>query len=322
MSLDLISVIVPVYKTEAYLQRCVDSLLAQTYPQVEILLVDDGSPDGCPLLCDQLAQQHPQVRAIHKENGGLSSARNAGIEASQGAYLAFVDSDDCIDSEMLARLHELAAKHSADVAMVQYAEVTDDSVLPAVVKAQETVYHGAEIPRAFLELKIESVCVALYARSAIGQHRFPHGKTSEDIPFNFAVFQELNTFVYAPEKRYYYYYHEQSISNGCLDRNMFNYLHFREEIYRHYLAGSDQQLTELAEVLYARAAMGLLTRMAVWGIAPDLDAKQCRTKLTAVLREHKGVYFRSKTVPLSRKIVGFCDLYAYSLLKLAGRIKH
>ena len=99
MDNNLISVIIPVYRVEAYLRRCVDSVLAQTYTQTEVILVDDGSPDGCPAICDAYAREDGRVRVIHQENAGLSGARNAGIEAAKGAWLSFVDSDDYLAPE-------------------------------------------------------------------------------------------------------------------------------------------------------------------------------------------------------------------------------
>lgn len=100
----IFSIVVPVYKVEAYLDNCVQSLINQTYPDIEILLVDDGSPDNCPALCDTYARQDSRIKVIHKENGGLSDARNAGIEAASGEYLIFVDSDDCIQPDTCERL--------------------------------------------------------------------------------------------------------------------------------------------------------------------------------------------------------------------------
>ena len=96
-----ISVIVPVYKVEPYLERCVKSILAQTFQDYEIILVDDGSPDTCPALCDQWARRDPRIRVVHKEHGGLSSARTAGMAVCQGNYISFVDSDDWIEPQML-----------------------------------------------------------------------------------------------------------------------------------------------------------------------------------------------------------------------------
>lgn len=100
----LISVIVPIYKVEKYLQKCVQSIINQTYKNLEIILVDDGSPDNCGIICDKLAERDDRIRVIHKKNGGLSSARNAGIEIANGEYIGFVDSDDYIE-EFLSLIH-------------------------------------------------------------------------------------------------------------------------------------------------------------------------------------------------------------------------
>ena len=110
----LISVIVPVYKVEAYLTACVESVLAQTYPNFELILVDDGSPDNCPRMCDEFAARDSRIRVIHKKNGGLSSARNAGIDAAKGSYLAFLDSDDLWTPFFLERLHAALTEADAD----------------------------------------------------------------------------------------------------------------------------------------------------------------------------------------------------------------
>ena len=123
---DKISVIVPVYKVEPYLRRCVDSILAQTHKNLEVILVDDGSPDGCPAICDEYAAQDSRVKVIHKENGGVSSARNAGLDAATGDYIGFVDSDDQLVPEMYETLLETAEGKDADVSMCGYIWVADD----------------------------------------------------------------------------------------------------------------------------------------------------------------------------------------------------
>ena len=103
----MISVIVPVYKVEAYLEKCVDSICRQTYKDLEIILVDDGSPDRCPRICDEYATKDNRIKVIHKDNGGLSSARNAGLDIAQGEFISFVDSDDTIHSQMMEVLLSL-----------------------------------------------------------------------------------------------------------------------------------------------------------------------------------------------------------------------
>ena len=116
----LISVIVPIYKVEQYLDRCVQSIVDQTYKNLEIVLVDDGSPDNCPAMCDAWAAKDGRVQVIHKENGGVSTARNAGISIARGAFFAFVDSDDWIDSTMIAELVSCAAEYHTDVTGMLY----------------------------------------------------------------------------------------------------------------------------------------------------------------------------------------------------------
>ena len=115
MSQALISVIVPVYKVEEYLPRCIDSILAQTYKNLEIILVDDGSPDKCPGICDEYAKKDPRIKVIHKKNGGVSSARNAGLKAAIGDYIFFVDSDDIIAKDALRYLYSRAQKTNAEL---------------------------------------------------------------------------------------------------------------------------------------------------------------------------------------------------------------
>ena len=102
----LISVIIPIYKVEQYLDECVESIIKQTYKNLEIILVDDGSPDGCPQMCDEWARKDERIRVVHKKNGGLSSARNAGLDVATGEYVSFVDSDDFIATDALRSLYE------------------------------------------------------------------------------------------------------------------------------------------------------------------------------------------------------------------------
>ena len=99
IDLDLVSIIIPVYKTEQYLRECMDSVLNQTYPALQIILVDDGSPDNCPVLCDEYAEKYPNVQVIHQENSGLGLSRNAGMNTAEGKYIIFLDSDDCLDGK-------------------------------------------------------------------------------------------------------------------------------------------------------------------------------------------------------------------------------
>lgn len=121
----LLSIIVPVYDVERYLPKCMDSILAQTFTDFELILVDDGSPDNCPALCDAAAAKDARIRVIHQKNGGLSAARNAGLDAARGAWIGFVDSDDYIAPEMYEALYHAVQSTGADLALCDYAEVDE-----------------------------------------------------------------------------------------------------------------------------------------------------------------------------------------------------
>ena len=116
----LISVIVPVYKAEKYLDKCVQSIVNQTYKNLEIILVDDGSPDNCPEMCDEWAKKDSRIKVIHKENGGVSSARNAGLDNSFGDYIGFVDSDDFIENDFYECLYDNLVENGADISFCTF----------------------------------------------------------------------------------------------------------------------------------------------------------------------------------------------------------
>lgn len=123
---DLISIIVPVYKVEKYLRRCIQSIICQTYSNIEIILVDDGSPDRCGEICDEYAEMDNRIKVIHKDNGGQATARNAGLDIAKGEYISFVDSDDYISENMIQTLYNRIVKDSSDMAVCGYTYVDEN----------------------------------------------------------------------------------------------------------------------------------------------------------------------------------------------------
>ena len=143
----LISVIVPIYKVEKYLNKCVKSIINQTYKNLEIILVDDGSPDNCGKICDKLAERDDRIRIIHKKNGGLSSARNAGIEIANGEYIGFVDSDDYIDNDMFETLYNNIKDNNADLSIIGYQIETIDNKVIKYFELEEKIYEYESLIR-------------------------------------------------------------------------------------------------------------------------------------------------------------------------------
>ena len=139
-----ISIIVPIYKVEKYLNRCVDSIINQSWQNLEIILVNDGSPDNSGIICDEYTKKDHRVRVIHKTNGGISDARNAGIEIATGDYIGFVDSDDFIHSEMFRDLYERMRKHNADIVQCSYRIAVDDKFIDPGEADNEKVINNLE----------------------------------------------------------------------------------------------------------------------------------------------------------------------------------
>lgn len=214
---ELISVIVPVYNVEKYLARCVESIRKQTYSNLEIILVDDGSPDACPQMCDQFASDDSRIKVIHKPNGGLSDARNAGIEAASGAYIGFVDSDDYIHPQMYMELWKgLKAEEGADIAVCGVKKVFDDGGdIPDHPDNRVRVYSGREavenIFNASLYLQSVVAWNKLYKRELFDEVRYPAGKLHEDEFTTYELFYKSDKVVYNTGIYYYYYQRADSI---------------------------------------------------------------------------------------------------------------
>lgn len=190
METPLISVIVPVYNVEPYLAECLDSVIAQSYKHIEIILVDDGSTDQSGQLCDQYAGRDPRITVIHKKNGGLSEARNVGIDRARGEYLAFVDSDDAVAPDFLEVLYTRLTGNGADLAMCHY-EMFTTSYGDTLKTGTATIFDRAEIFRVFYQFDVIFVITwnKLYKKELFNGLRFPVGKKHED---EFMVHHILN----------------------------------------------------------------------------------------------------------------------------------
>ena len=219
---DLISVIIPVYKVEEYLCRCVDSVLAQTYGNLEIILVDDGSPDGCPAMCDAYAGQDARIRVIHQENAGLSGARNAGIDAARGQWLAFVDSDDYLAPDFLERLLEACERTGSDLSVCRWEYVRGEKI-PEHGTGETRVYTGREM-LANLYLPDGAYFVVawnkLYRRELFEEIRYPLGRIHEDEATTYRIYDKVRQAAYVDRSLYGYFVTPVSITRGFNPRRM------------------------------------------------------------------------------------------------------
>ena len=209
----LLSIIVPVYKVENYLPKCIDSILAQTFTDFELILVEDGSPDNCPALCDAAAAKDARIRVIHQKNGGLSAARNAGLDVARGAWIGFVDSDDYIAPEMYEVLYHAVQSTGADLALCDYAEVDENGApCPLMhVSLSEGELTGQELLKRASGLVVQLAWNKLYRRAIFTQLRYPEGKLNEDLFLIPEVCLQIQKAVVVPKVLYYYVQRSGSI---------------------------------------------------------------------------------------------------------------
>ena len=179
----LISVIVPIYNVERYLEKCINSILHQTYRNLEVILVDDGSPDNCGKICDRYSDKDPRIKVIHKQNGGLSDARNKGIDVAEGEYLAFVDSDDAIMPEMIDKLYQRIVIDQSDMAFCGYKQVDQKGNILSEVCLPDYLLSGFDTLKESYEkngVLYTIACNKLIKRQLFQNIRFPVGKYNED----------------------------------------------------------------------------------------------------------------------------------------------
>ena len=211
----LISVVIPVYKVEAYLDKCISSVVGQTYENLEIILVDDGSPDGSGMICDAWAAKDRRIRVIHQENAGGGAARNAALDVARGELIAFVDSDDYLHPEMYAHLSDLL-EQGADIAECGHVDVTDDAQTFEYPAGQTKIYTVQEAMGEHIQDGIfrQLIWNKLYRREVIGDVRFPVGKKIDDEFFTYLVIGNAKTLIRSDRICYAYRQQPNSVMHS------------------------------------------------------------------------------------------------------------
>lgn len=296
-----ISIIVPVYKVEGYLHRCVDSILAQTYPNIEVILVDDGSPDRCGQICEEYAQKDSRIHVIHKENGGLSDARNAGLDwvaaNSDASYISFVDSDDYLHPQMYEKLLEAALREDSDLVACRFVRLSDEppAEYPAYAEPEGiTSIDSATALDGYYEYYFDFIGVSawakLYQRSVFETLRYRKGIILEDQDLFPQVLATAKKITVLPYPFYYYYVTPNSIVNCGFNPK---YIETPEAHVRHiayFLQLGRQKQADQAAFAYIRSL--ILTYRDMRKLRPELTAafwqqtKKTYASNRAYIRKH------------------------------------
>ena len=289
--MELVTVIVPVYNAEKYLERCVDSILRQTYTNLEIILVDDGSPDRSGELCDAYAQKDGRVRVIHKQNGGVSAARNAGLDICAGAWIMFVDSDDFIAPDIVEYLLRLCREHGVGVAQCGRFQGKDDGFPKETTKEQVKVWEFRELYASPRRIYRGYVTMKLFTASLFRELRFPVGLTAEDWDVSIKALYIAKRIAVSNRRLYYYFMSENSISRNLNQLAIYDAVTIYEGLFRWLAERDEDDLINVTEKELCILLMFWYFR------AAEFQKKDDAQKLRKLFLVHYGAIRRKDSLP-------------------------
>ena len=315
-----ISVIVPVYNVEKYLNRCVESILSQTFKDFELLLIDDGSTDNSGSICDEYEKKDCRIKVIHKPNSGPSDARNVGIELAIGKYILFVDSDDWVSNDLLDFLYKLIVKNNADIALSGYIS-TGNTINNSLLRCKETHVISKENIRKFcLNKEIVSPCGKLYKRDLFNKIRFPSGQIYEDIFTVFQVMSESNSVVVNLTPKYYYFSDITSITRSKFTKSRWDLLKAYEDVLEACM-NETEEVQKLAEFRRNKCYFTLLCHVAFYGFADDYKDKDKTVRyLLKNFRKHYFSLVKSNLIPFDRKVIMSAMYICFPGVNLVGKL--
>lgn len=320
-----ISVIIPVYGVEKYLNRCVESVVKQTYKNLEILLVDDGSPDNCPKMCDDWSLRDARVRTVHRANGGQSCARNTGLSYASGDYITFVDSDDWIAPDTYEYCMGLMNSYTeVDVVEFRFVQTHSEFSTPKKTKEVIEVYNGKDILEYYMDSSTRSgsysVCRCLFKAPTAKRYRFREGKINEDIDYKYKVLSDCSCMVVSNQVKYFYWQEGNSTSSGKLKARDLQLYEAADELFELTKNETYGKIAYYGRVKKARTPFSLLTRILIWGIGdPSIDESSLVNQLQKELRGEL-VFLLSSPMSLNRKILAIMMSLNFRLSRFLCKI--
>lgn len=276
---DLISVIVPIYGVEEFLDNCVNSIFNQTYSNIEIILVDDGSLDNCGNMCDEYSKKDSRVKVIHKENGGLSDARNAGIDIASGQFITFIDSDDYYSRDAIEYMYQVLVNNDADISIgtLKKTKALDDCSRNENCK--HFLYNNSEAIKEMLYANHYSTAAPakLYRRELFEGVRYPYRKFSEDLFTTYKLLYKAKRVVYGEQIIYYYYRRTGSITASKFTTKQYDVVEalniMKSEIPIEKLgllpAYSSQMVEDIMAMLERKPSSNDIVRLGLWKLVKE-----------------------------------------------------
>ncbi len=300
MNSDLISVIVPIYNVEKYLNRCIDSILNQTFTNLEIILINDGSTDDSGKICNEYLKKDKRIKVYHKSNGGLSSARNEGINRAKGKYVTFIDSDDNIESDYVMQLYNLIKKYDVDLSITPYNVIYDKKKINIGDKYPECVMTTSEcLDRLLCGAGFDvSACAKLYLRKLFKNISFPEGKLYEDNGTTYKLVMKCKKIAYNNKAGYNYYIREDSITTQEFNERKLDLLEMVDNMCNSIIA----EYPDLFDaVLKKRIEANLSIYRQIVFVKSD-DLKKIKKEIKEYLLSKRNLLFRKSKLSFRDKV--------------------
>lgn len=318
MEFPLISVIIPVYNVEKYLKRCVDSVIQQTYPRLDIVLVDDGSKDKSGYICEEYKEKDSRIRVVHKENGGLSDARNAGIDIAEGRYITFIDSDDYVATDYVEFLYGFLNKYNADISGCFHRKFTDGQQIITFESKREEFFfdgEGATIDLCYQKHISNSACGKLYKKELFRDIRYPVGRLYEDLGTTYKLFLLCNIVVFSMVEKYYYYQRHDSIMHYNFTKKNMDRIVLSDELYQNVSGIS----LELKKAAIARVFVSSIQVLREIPLADEQYAEEKKI-IGNYIRKYRKEVILNKNVKKINRIIAFSTCFGLKSVQQLGKI--
>lgn len=298
---EVISVIVPIYNVEQYLDKCINSILNQTYKNIEVILVDDGSPDNCGRICDNYSKKDSRIKVIHKENGGLSDARNVGIDNANGKYICFVDSDDYIENRYIELLYKAIKENNVDIAQCGIKKISDDEILiENIGYKNDGVKKSKKMLEDLYTTNWENIVVwnKMYLRELFDNIRFPKGKIHEDEYTTYKILYKTENVAILNKCLYNYRQNVDSITGKKFNMKRLDILEGLKERVNFFEINNEKKLYMLSLKLYIKKLRECYSNVKMY----INDSKNIQQKIIREHNEYSKKLFKLKNISLKSRI--------------------
>lgn len=312
----LISVIVPIYKVEKYLDRCIQSIINQTYKNLEIILVDDGSPDNCPKMCDEWAKKDKRIKVIHKENGGLSDARNNGIETSNGEYLTFIDSDDYVDQEYVLSMVKRILNDNSDMVISSHKVIFDNgNIIDKATNERCCLNSETILERMLYDNGIDvSAWAKLYKKSLFDDIKFPIKRLYEDSATTYKLIDKSSKISINYISNYNYIIRNNSISQCDFNLKKMDLILSTEEMCS-FISSKYPKLEKACNRRLMYAYLSTLSQLAL----SNTRFKNVEKKLMNYIKTNRKIVLKDKKIPKRDRLGLISTMFGFKFYKFIWR---